>query len=265
MPAAPSPPGLAVVTGASAGIGAALARQLSRAGRPVLAVARREDRLVALAGEARVAGTAPIHPLAADVTDGPSAVRIADTARALGGAAWLVNNAGFGLYGAFERQDPARLTELVQLNCQAVVLLSHAFLPQLRESGEGVLLNVASAVAFHPTPYLSVYGASKSFVLSFTEGIAEELRGTGVFAGAFCPGPVETEFAEVAGGGEHVPWRPQTLSADDAAREALAQIARREVVYVPRPFYQLTAQAGRVLPRSLVRRFSARTHRREGK
>ncbi len=265
MPAPPPTPGLAVVTGASAGIGAELARQLSRAGRPVLAVARREDRLVALAGEARLAGTAPIHPLAADVTDGPSVARVVETAAALGGAAWLVNDAGFGLYGAFERQDRARLAELVQLNCEAVVLLSHAFLPQLRASGEGVLLNVASAAAFHPTPYLSVYGASKAFVLSFTEGIAEELRGTGVYAGAFCPGPVETEFGDVAGGREGVAWLPQVLSADEAAGEALAQVARREVVHVPRPFYRLSSQAGRVLPRSLVRRISARTHRRAGR
>lgn len=261
MPTTDGIPGLAVVTGASAGIGAELARQLSRAGRPVLAVARREDRLVALAGEARLAGTAPIHPLAADVTDGPSAARVADTARALGGAAWLVNNAGFGLYGAFEEQDRARLAEMVQLNCEAVVLLAHALLPQLRASGEGVLLNVSSAAGFHPTPYLAVYGASKAFVLSFTEGLAEELRGSGVFVGAFCPGPVETEFTDVAGG-ERAPWLPQVLSAEAAARAALAQVARREVIHVPGQFYRLTTQAGRVLPRALVRRVSAGTHRR---
>lgn len=266
MPAPPPDPGLAVVTGASAGIGAELARQLSRAGRPVLAVARREDRLVALAGEARLAGTAPIHPLAADVTDGPSAARVADTARALGGAAWLVNNAGFGLYGPFERQDRARLAELVALNCEAVVLLSHALLPQLRaRPGDGVLLNVASAAAFQPTPFMSVYGASKAFVLSFTEGLAEELRGSGVFVGAYCPGPVETEFGEVAGAAGSVTWLPQVLSAEEAAREALGQIARREVVHVPRPFYKLTSAATRILPRALVRRVSARAHRREGR
>ncbi|HET8540979.1 MAG TPA: SDR family oxidoreductase [Anaeromyxobacter sp.] len=261
----PASPGLAVVTGASAGIGAELARQLSRAGRPVLAVARREDRLVALAGEARLAGTAPVHPLAADVTDAASAARVADTARALGGAAWLVNNAGFGIYGAFEKQDRARLAELVQLNCQALVLLSHAFLPQLRASGAGVLLNVASAAAFQPTPFMSVYGASKAFVLSFTEGLAEELRDSGVFVGAYCPGPVDTEFGDVAGARERLSWIPQVLSAEDAAREALGQIARRDVVYVPRPFYKLASMATRVLPRAVVRRVSARAHRRDGK
>ncbi len=176
-----------------------------------------------------------------------------------------MNNAGFGLYGAFEHQDRARLTELVQLNCEAVVLLSHAFVPQLRESKQGVLLNVASVAAFQPTPFMSVYGATKAFVLSFSEGLAEELRGSGVFVGAYCPGPVETEFSDVAGGGERFAWIPQVLSAEDAAREALGQIARREVVYVPRRFYQLTSLATRVLPRALIRRVSARAHRRDGK
>ncbi len=266
MPPQDSSPGLAVVTGASAGIGAELARQLARAGRPVLAVARREDRLVALAAEARLAGTAVIHPLAADVTDGASAARVADTAQALGGASWLVNNAGFGLHGAFEQQDRARLAELVQLNCEAVVLLSHAFLPQLRAAKDAVLLNVASAAAFQPTPFMAAYGASKAFVLSFTEGIAEELRGSGVYVGAFCPGPVESEFGVVSGMESRIRKLPAVavLSAEDAAREALAQIDRRAVIHVTKPLFRFIATAIRFAPRSLVRRISAHYHREEG-
>ncbi len=264
MPARLPPPGLAIVTGASAGIGAALARQLSLAGRPVLAVARREERLFALAREARAARGAPIHALAADVADEASAARIAERASALGGAAWLVNNAGFGYYGAFERQDPARLAQLVRLNCEAVVFLTHALLPQLRASGEGAILNVASAAAFQPTPFMSVYGASKAFVLSFSEGLAEELRDAGVFVGAYCPGPVETEFGEVSGAGDRFEAVPAVLSAEDAAREALAQIARREVVFVPKALYRFATRASRFLPRSVIRRLSARAHWPEG-
>jgi len=255
-----SAPGLAVVTGASAGIGAALARRLSRAGRPVLAIARREDRLLALADEARKAGTAPVHLLGADVTDASAADRIADLAHAHGGAAWLVNNAGFGAYGAFETQDRARLAEMIRLNCEAVVFLTHALLPEIRASGEGAILNVASAAAFQPTPYMSVYGATKAFVLSFTEGLAEELRRTGVFVGAYCPGPVETEFGAVAGVASRYVKVPSVLSAEDAAAEALAQIARREVVYVPKRLYRFTTTATRLLPRGVVRRISARAH-----
>lgn len=260
MPPSPVSPGLAVVTGASAGIGAALARQVSRAGRPVLAVARREERLVALAEEARREKCAPIHPLAADVTLEHSAALIAAQAQKLGGAAWLVNNAGFGCYGPFEKQDRTRLAMLVRLNCEAVVFLTHALLPQLRASADGVVLNVASAAAFQPTPYMSVYGASKAFVLSFSEGLAEELRDAGVFVGAYCPGPVETEFGEVAGAAQRLESVPAVLSADAAAHEALAQIARREVVYVPKALYRIATSAGRFLPRSVIRRISARAH-----
>lgn len=257
----PPPPGLAVVTGASAGIGAALTRQLSRAGRPVLAVARREERLVALSRAVDAAGGAPIHPLAADVTDPETASRIAARAAELGGAAWLVNNAGFGYYGAFEKQERDRLALLVRLNCEALIFLTHALLPQVRASGEGVILNVASAAAFQPTPFMSVYGASKAFVLSFSEGLAEELRDAGVFVGAYCPGPVETEFGEVSGAPRgHFEAVPQVLSAEGAAREALAQIERREVVFVPRALYRLATSASRFLPRSVIRRLSARAH-----
>jgi short-subunit dehydrogenase len=256
-------PGLAVVTGASAGIGAELARLLSRAGRPVLAVARREDRLAALAAEARKAGGAPIHPLGVDLADEHAADRIEKAARAKGGAAWLVNNAGFGVYGAFEQQERARLVQLLRVNCETIVTLSQALLPQLRASGDGVLLNVASAAAFQPTPFSSVYGASKAFVLSFSEGLSEELRGSGVFVGAYCPGPVESEFGGVAGAAERYESVPQLLTAEDAAAEALAQIARREVVYVPKPLYRAVATASRFLPRSVIRRISARAHRPE--
>ena len=255
-----APPGLAVVTGASAGIGAALAARLSRAGRPVLAVARREDRLVALAGAARAGGCAPIHPLAADVAGEGTVARIAERANELGGAAWLVNNAGFGYHGPFESQDPGRLANLVRLNCEAVVLLTHALLPQLSASQQGVVLNVASAAAFQPTPFMSVYGASKAFVLSFSEGLAEELRDAGIFVGAYCPGPVATEFGEVAGTRDRLDVVPQVLSAEDAADEALAQIARREVVFVPKALYRFATAASRFLPRSVIRRLSARAH-----
>jgi short-subunit dehydrogenase len=265
MPSPTSRPGLAVVTGASAGIGAELARQLSRAGRPVLAVARREDRLAALAEEAARSGAAPIHPFAADVADERAPDRIADAARARGGAAWLVNDAGFGAYGRFATQDRGLLARLIRTNCEALVVLTHALLPQLRASGDGALLNVASVVAFQPSPFMSVYGASKAFVLSFTEGLAEELRGSGVFAGAYCPGPVATEFGTVSGSSKRWPRPPGVLSAEDAAAEAIAQIARRQVVYVPRPLYRFVASAGRLLPRGIVRRISARAYAPEGR
>jgi short-subunit dehydrogenase len=258
-----SPINLAVVTGASAGIGAALARELSRRGRPVLAVARRADRLTALAAEARAAGHADIHPLALDLAAEGSAERVRDAAREHGGAAWLVNNAGFGAYGRFERLDARRLGEMVRVNCEALVVLTHALLPDLRASGDGVVLNVASAAAFQPTPFMSVYGATKAFVLSFTEGLAEELRPAGVLVAAFCPGPVATEFGAVAGVGQRFERVPSVLSAEDAALEALTQVRRREVVHVPTMVYRLTSKVPRLLPRGVMRRISGLVHQEE--
>lgn len=253
----PSPLGLAVVTGASSGIGLVLARELAARGHPVLAVARRADRLEALARDAG----GRVHPLVLDVATPDAADRVRDAARALGGAAWLVNNAGFGQYGRFEAAAPARLGEMVRLNCEALVLLSHALLPDLRAHTPAVLLNVASAAAFQPTPYMAVYGATKAFVLSFTEGLAEELRGSGVTVAAFCPGPVQTEFGDIAGTGRRFREVPGVLTAEVAAREALAQVERREVVHVPGPWNKVASMGGRFLPRALLRRVSARVLR----
>jgi short-subunit dehydrogenase len=181
-------------------------------------------------------------------------------AKDLGGAAWLVNNAGFGYHGAFETQNRDRLAQMVRLNCEAVVFLTHALLPQLRASGDGIVLNVASVAAFQPTPFMTVYGASKAFVLSFSEGLAEEMRGKGIWIGAYCPGPVETEFGEVSGARGRIDHVPQVLSADDAAREALSQIASGKVIHVPKPLYRFASATVRLLPRALVRRLSARAH-----
>jgi hypothetical protein len=251
-------PRLAVVTGASSGIGAALVRLLSRRGEPVLAVARRSQRLDALAGEALASDQAPIHPLALDLaTDGAAQV-LAHEARRRGVPWLLVNSAGFGAYGPFEASDPARMSALVRLNCEALVAASHALLPDVRGGGGGTVLNVASAAAFQPTPYMAVYGASKAFVLSFTEALDEELRGSGVRALAFCPGPVATEFGEVAGTGHRFDNLPVILAAEAAAAAALAQVDGGEAVTVPGPLTRAAATLAQVLPRGVIRRVSSR-------
>ncbi len=248
---------LAIVTGASSGIGAALARELSRRGRPVLVVARREERIVALSEEARAGGQAAIHALALDLTADGAAEVVRDRARELGGAAWLVNNAGHGLYGPFTALPAERLASLVRLNCEAVVALTHAVLPDLLAAGRGCIVNVASLAGYMPSPYMSVYGASKAFVISFSEALAEELRGTKVSVTAFCPGPVATEFGEVAGysGRSHKP--PGQISAEDAARALIAAAEAGAVADVPGPLNKLAAAVARILPRWLVRRASA--------
>jgi len=264
----PPTPRLAVVTGASSGIGAELVRLVAARGRPVLAVARRLDRLEALAAEVRAAGGAPVHPLALDVAGPDAPALLAAAARERGGAGWLVNNAGFGLYGAFERQDPARLVTMVRTNCEAVVTLTHALLPQLREagkaSGDAAMLVVASVAAFQPTPWMAAYGATKAFALSFAEALAVELRGTRVRAGAFCPGPVATEFGAVAGTGTRFERAPSALTAGRAAREALSQLEGGQVVRVPTWLYGFTTRAVGLVPRALVRRIAGAVQRELG-
>lgn len=260
MPPLPSPR-LAVITGASAGIGLSLAKMVAQEGRPVLAVARRGERLESLAAEASSRGWARVHTLALDLSAPGAAGEVLARAEALGGAEWLVNNAGFGLYGPVAEADPARLTQMIRLNCEALVLLTRAFLPSLARGGGGFVLNVASIVAFQPSPFLSVYGATKAFVLSFTEGLSEELRGTAVGAGAFCPGPVATEFQEVAGSARRAVRGPAILTAEAAAREALEQLRAREVVRVPRLAYRVLAAWAGLMPRGVVRRVSGRLNR----
>lgn len=245
---------LAVVTGASSGIGAALARALSRRGEAVLAVARRAERLEALSAEALAAGQAPIHVLPLDLGADGAAQALAAAARRLGVPSLLVNNAGFGAYGPFEAADPARLAAMVRLNCEALVLCTHALLPDLKAAGTAAVLNVASAAAFQPTPYMAAYGATKAFVLSFTEAVDEELRGSGVRALAFCPGPVSTEFGEVAGAGDRFEKVPGRLTAEEAAEAAIQQLVERQAVLVPGPLIRATATLAQVLPRALVRR-----------
>ncbi|WP_438001684.1 SDR family oxidoreductase [Sorangium sp. So ce185] len=250
--------GLAIVTGASSGIGAALARQFSARGQPVLAIGRRAHRLEELSAEARAAGHAPIHPFGLDVTAEGAAQRVRDRARALGGPGWLVNNAGATRLGPFLEGDPAAYAMLVRLNCESVVALCAAIVPDLVARGGGRVLNVASLAAFQPTPGHAVYGATKAFVLSFSESLAEELDGSGVTVTALCPGPVTTEIFDVGAPGVSRRKPRFELSAEDCAAYGIAAAERGDVVAVPTALSKATAQLARVLPRAAIRRLSAR-------
>ena len=245
---------LAVVTGASSGIGLALARELSRAGHPVLAVARRAERLHALAA-ARPDGCGPVHPLPLDLADPEAPARIRVAAGELGGAALLANVAGSGLYGPLARQDPRRLSQLVRVNCEALLLVTHALLPSIVQR-RGAILNVASSAAFQPTPFMAAYGASKAFVLSFSEALREELAGTGVRVTALCPGPVATEFGAVAGYRGRLRVPPGALGPEEAARAGLDALRRGKAVAVPGALYRAVTVAAQLFPRGVVRRVS---------
>jgi uncharacterized protein len=250
---------LAVVTGASSGIGAELARQLAERGHPVLAVARRVERLQELASRAAASGHAPVHAMELDVTMPDAPDKLVARARELGGADWLVNNAGGGRLVPFV-DDLAAQAPLVRLNCESIVAMTAAFVRDFVAQRRGVIMNVASSAGFQPTPGMTTYGATKAFVLSFSEGLSEELRGTGVTVTALCPGPVATEF--FAGGGAGTVNRKPTsaeISAEECARYALDAAERGRVVAVPGFSTRFLAWGAQLAPRALVRRMAART------
>ena len=184
----------ALVTGASSGIGEQFAHQLAARGHSLVLVARRADRLERLAAELPT----DAHVVPCDLaTDAPGlAERVAELGVEV---ELLVNNAGFGTSGPLLDHDPGRDAEQVRVNCEAVVTLTHAFLPGMVERGRGGIINVASTAGMQPIPYEAVYAATKAFVISFTDAMHTELRGTGVRALAVNPGPVPTEWQQVAG------------------------------------------------------------------
>src|SRR5215216_3446220 len=187
-------PETALVTGASSGIGEQFARQLAARGHDLVLVARRADRLDQLAGELPT----DAKVVACDLTTDAASLggRVQELGVEVG---LLVNNAGFGTAGPFVENDPAREAEEVRLNCEAIVTLCHAFLPAMIDRERGGIINVASSAGMQPIPYEAVYAATKAFALNFTDALHTELRGSGVRVMSVNPGPVPTEWQQVAG------------------------------------------------------------------
>ncbi|HYW14604.1 MAG TPA: SDR family oxidoreductase [Allosphingosinicella sp.] len=238
-----------LVTGASAGLGAEFARQCGRRGDELVLVARRRDRLEALAAEL---GSA--HVVAADLARPDSAARLLAEVDSLGlEVDTLINNAGFGSAGGFVGTAPGRLLEMIDLNVRSLTELCRLALPPMLQRRRGFILNVASTAAFQAGPYSAVYYASKAYVLSLSEALHEESRGHGVHVSALCPGPTATEFFEVAGsaGG-----RLAKMATDPKAVVAagLVGLARNKAIVVPGVMNKMTSQAGRILPRVALRR-----------
>ncbi|ASF08771.1 putative oxidoreductase [Nocardia brasiliensis NBRC 14402] len=193
-----------IVTGASSGIGAAFARELARRGSDVVLVARRQDRLEVLAAELRTQHGVRATAVALDLSEPGAGRRLAaDLARRNIAVDGLVNSAGFGTDGAFHEEDPDRLTDEINVDVANLVDLTRAFIEPLRASGRGVLVNVASMTAYTPMPAMAVYAACKAFVLSFTEALWYESRGTGLRVLSLAPGLTRTEFFDDLRSGEH--------------------------------------------------------------
>ncbi|MEI9852864.1 MAG: SDR family oxidoreductase [Sphingomonas sp.] len=195
--------GTALVTGASAGLGALFAKELAKHGCDLIVTARRADRLEELATELRAAHGVKVETIAADLAvPGAAGELIAEISRRGLAVNILINNAGFGASGPLAEADAARTAGMIELNCRALVELCHAVLPGMIQMRSGAILNVASTAAFQPGPGMAVYYATKAFVLSFSEAIHEEVRHQGVRVTALCPGPTATEFFDAAGTSE---------------------------------------------------------------
>lgn len=243
---------IALITGASAGLGTDFARQLSATGARLVLVARRKERIDALAAEL---GNA--RAVALDLSEaGAAEWLMADLAGHGEHVDLLVNNAGFGLAGRVADQDGRRLRQMIDLNCGVLTELAHAVLPGMIGRGRGGILNVASTAAFQPGPGVAVYFATKAYVLSFTEALHEEVRGAGIHVSALCPGPTRTEFAEVAGFGKAEAFNSLGAESADVVAAGLAGLDRNEAVVIPGVINKVTAQSGRFLPRAAIRKLA---------
>jgi uncharacterized protein len=257
----PSAQSTCLVTGASSGIGADLARSLARRGHGTVLVARRSERLDELAEELRTQHAARADTLSCDLADAAARDRLASEIEELGlTVEVLVNNAGFGSGGRFHQLDQERELEMVRLNVEAVVALTGRYVPAMVERGRGAVLNLASTAAFQPLPRQATYAATKAFVLAFTDGLHADLMGTGVTATSLCPGPVKTEFAETAGIDEAASGLPEMFwtESDYVAEEAIKALERGRRVVVPGRWNQATALGGQHAPRGLLLRVGSR-------
>jgi short-subunit dehydrogenase len=244
----------ALITGASSGIGEQFARQLAERGYELVLVARRKDRLEALANELPTKAQVIASDLGSEAAELPGKVE--------GQVDLLVNNAGFGLRNHFLKLPADRQAEIVRVNCEAVVILTHAFLGPMVERGRGGVITIASTAGMQPLPYEAVYGASKAFALNFTEALNAEVKGTGVKMLAVNPGPVPTEWQQVAGyeesGAEMMPGK---IEADQVVREALKAYDRGKRSLIPGRFFRNFMRINAPAPRAVKLRVSERMYR----
>ncbi len=246
----------AVVTGASSGIGTEIARELARRGHGVTLVARRRERLEDLAAELAGSGVRA-EVLPADLCDRAARADLLDRVTDLGLVPdILVNNAGLSTLGAVARSDPAAEMNMLEIDVVAVADLCSRFVPGMVERGRGAILNVASSAAFQPMPGQAGYAAAKSFVLSYSRALRAELSGSGVAVTALCPGPVKTEFAEVAGfaEGDFEDALPGFMweSAEKVAKEGVAALAKGKAVALPGLANRVGANLSTITPKSLL-------------
>jgi uncharacterized protein len=244
---------VAVITGASAGLGVDFARQLSKRGHRLVLAARRKDRLEALAKEL---GNA--RAIAIDLSKANAAGKlIADIEANREVVDLLVNNAGFGLIGRFAELDAKRERQMVDLNIGALTDLCRLVAPGMIERKSGGILNVASTAAFQPGPKMAVYFATKAYVLSLTEALHEELKPHGIKVTCLCPGPTHTEFGEVAGFGGNGIFDKVAMESPDVVETGLKGLDRNKAVVITGLLNKIAATSTRFVPRFAIRKIAA--------
>jgi short-subunit dehydrogenase len=252
-----SPRELALITGASVGIGLELARVFARNGFDLLLVSRRPDALEAVAGRLEGEFKISAKTFAADLALADAPQRVLDYClNEKISVDILVNNAGIGFGGEFGEGDINRQMDIIRVNISALTHLTGLFLPQMMLRRSGRILNVASTAAFQPGPLMAVYYASKSYVLSFSEALAEELRNTGVTVTALCPGPTKTEFAAAANIEMSRLFAAGAASAADVAQFGYEATMKGQRVAIPGMMNKLVAQANRFAPRIISTKVS---------
>lgn len=245
---------IAIVTGASAGLGVLFAEALAAEKRDLLLIARREDRLHALADRLIADHQIKVHCLPLDLAmpDAPSAVTRFLEREGLH-CTTLINNAGFGARGGFAELDGSMQIEMIDLNIRALTALCHAMLPGMIAAKRGEILNVASTAAFQPGPWMAVYYATKAYVLSFSEALHEEMKGKGVHVSALCPGATKTEFAAVADMESSTLFKTMAGDPKAVVADGLAALRANDAVRVSGVANKLMAASIRLTPRFLAR------------
>jgi uncharacterized protein len=256
----PSVPGnwagkCALITGASAGIGVALAEELAAGGTKLVLTARRKDRLEQLARRLTATYNVTTDVFPADLADSSAPEKILAYTKEKGiEVDLLVNNAGFGQYGEFHSVEKQRLLDMVQVNCHAVVHLTRLYLPEMMVRRRGDILILASTASFQAVPYISTYAATKAFDLLFAEGLAEEMKPYGIRVCALCPGSTESEFAAVAG---QEKFKRNAETAEKVARTGLKALAAGKSYVISGLGNYLGAHGERLVPRRLVTKIAA--------
>jgi hypothetical protein len=253
---------VALITGASSGIGLDLAKLFAQGGHDLVLVARNKEALRAVAGECEKSGV-KAHVLAKDLSNPNAVQEIFDELAAKGIAVEvLVNNAGFGTHGMFVRTKLEEEVGMIQVNIVALIQLTRLFLPQMVSRKSGKIMNVASMAGFVPGPYMSVYYATKAFVLSHSIALAQEVKKGGVIVSVLCPGPTKTDFQRRAKIAESKLFKtPRSMSSMDVARAGYEGLMKGKLIVVPGFSNKVIRVASKLAPRRMLARVAGKMNR----